>query len=153
MNVSEFLKQKNVQFDLIRHADTYDSQRLAQSVHVPGREVAKTVLLRNRGDKQYVLAVLPANMTVDFQRASQVLGSDQHLELATEIEIANRCPDCEIGVLPPFGSQYGFTTLVDEALCEDEQIVFEGNTHHEAVRMRFEDYREIEKPLVGSFGK
>ena len=28
---------------------------------------------------------------------------------------------------------------------------FEGNTHHEAIRMKLKDYRHIEEPLVGSF--
>ncbi len=151
MNVSDFLKQRNVHFDLIQHVDTYDSQRLAQAVHTPGREVAKTVLLRVKGQNGYVVAVLPANMTIDLERAAQLLGKGK-LELATEIEISRHCPDCEMGVLPPFGSQYGLTTVVDASLGEDEEIVFEGNSHHEAIRMRFEDFLQIERPLVGNFG-
>jgi hypothetical protein len=40
------------------------------------------------------------------------------------------------------------TTLVDESLSEAEEIVFEGNTHDEAIRMRFAGYVELEKPVV-----
>ena len=68
--------------------------------------------------------------------------------MATEIEMAELCPDCEIGALPPFGSQYGLKTVVDESLVADEWIVFEGNTHAEAIRMKFADFCDIEHPLV-----
>ena len=54
--------------------------------------------------------------------------------------------DCELGALPPFGSQYGVRTLMDRMLLEDEEIVFEGNTHHEAIRMRHKDYASLEHP-------
>ena len=60
-------------------------------------------------------------------------------------------PDCEMGTLPPFGSQYGMKTMVEESLTQDEVIVFEGNNHHEAIRMQFEDFQHIEEPLVAKF--
>ena len=62
--------------------------------------------------------------------------------------MSSLCPDCEIGALPPFGSQYGLKTVVDESLLADEHIVFEGNTHAEAIRMRLDDFRNLEHPLV-----
>src|SRR5262245_60614540 len=136
MNVADFLTKQNVEFQVLPHPDTYDAQHLAQVLHIPGREVAKTVLLRANGGSKYLVAVLPATRHIDFAKASAALGGSS-LQLATEVEISSHCPDCEIGVLPPFGSQYGMLTLVDENLTKDEQIVFEGNTHHDAIRMSF----------------
>ena len=107
--------------------------------------MAKTVLLKS--DTDYLLAVVPATHTIDLADARVLLRSD-YLELASEEELAKRFPDCETGAVPPFGSQYGMTTLVDSSLAEAEEIVFEGNTHNEAVRMRFGDYFELEKPVV-----
>lgn len=145
MNVAEFLTNKGVAFDEIPHADTYDAQHLAQELHVSGREVAKTVLLRmEQGD--FALVVLPASRDVDFKKAAEALG--EGVALATEFEVSQAFPDCEVGAAPPFGVEYGLQTIVDVSLAEDEQIVFEGNTHHEAFRVNFEDYRRIEQPLV-----
>jgi Ala-tRNA(Pro) deacylase len=96
------------------------------------------------------VAVLPATHHIDFALASEALGGSK-LALATEVEIADHCPDCELGVLPPFGSQYGMKTIVDESLAKDEQIVFEGNTHHDAIRMKFRDFQQIEHPLIVRF--
>ncbi len=150
MNVADFLNERNIEFDLIPHRETHDAQRMAATIHVPGREVAKTVILRTNDGITYFVAVLPANKAVDFERASQMLGGSK-LNLATEVEISQHCPDCEIGALPPFGSQYGMKTMFDMSLTEDEAIVFEANTHHEAIRMEFEYFRRIEQPLIGNF--
>jgi Ala-tRNA(Pro) deacylase len=97
-----------------------------------------------------VVAVLPATRSVDLARAADVLDVPD-AELATEREVQERCPDCETGVLPPFGRLYGMRTLLDDSLLEDESIVFQGNTHHDAIRMKLSDFRHIEDPLVGSF--
>lgn len=149
MKIAKFLHDMEVDFDVIPHRDTYDAQHLAESLHVSGREVAKTVLLRADHGYSYIVVVLPANKSVDFERVSLVLGGS-YIELATELEIKQHCPDCEIGALPPFGSQYGMKTLVDGGLAEDDEIYFEGNTHHEAIRMKFLDFRRIEQPQVAS---
>jgi Ala-tRNA(Pro) deacylase len=53
-------------------------------------------------------------------------------------------------VLPPFGSRYGMKTIVDSNLAADEEIVFDANTHNEAIRMRFNDFVEFEDPLVAA---
>lgn len=150
MNIADFLTQEKIKFDVISHRDTYNAQSMAQTLHVSGHHVAKTVLLRADGGKAYMVAVLPASRAIDLELASQLLGGRQ-LELATEQEVAEHCNDCEIGALPPFGSQYGMMTLVDAGLDEDEEILFEGNTHHESIRMSFQDFRQIEKPVIGHF--
>jgi Ala-tRNA(Pro) deacylase len=142
--------QKEVTYDAIVHRDVYDSQRLAEELHTPAREVAKTVLLRADSGYVYIVAVLPATKNIDFDRVSAAFCGSK-IELATEIEIKEHCRDCEMGPLPPFGSQYGTKTIVDESLAEDETIVFEGNSHHEAIRMRFDDFQTIESPVVTPF--
>jgi Ala-tRNA(Pro) deacylase len=147
MNVAEFLADKQIHFQAIPHRPAYDAQRLAQTLHVPGREVAKTVLLRANGGYTYFVAVLSASKSIDLDKVSAALGGS-HIRLASEMELGQRCPDCEFGVLPPFGSQYGIRTLVDESLKQDEEILFEGNTHGEAIRMRFDDFCRLENPLI-----
>lgn len=149
MEVVTFLEKQHYRFERLPHTPAYGGQRLAHALHVKGGEVAKTVLLRADDASRFVIAVLPATKTIDLNAAAQLVGAKVHL--ATEIEIAARCPDCEFGVLPPFGSRYGIRTIVDESLAQDEHIYFEGATHSEAIRMSFKDYREIEEPLIGDF--
>lgn len=150
MNVANFLERGHYQFKRVQHRPAYSAQHLAHELHVPGREVAKTVLLRANGGRELVVAVLPASKKIDFKKASQLLGGAK-LELATEFDIAAHCPDCDFGVLPPFGSRYGMKTIVDSSLAEDEDIWFEGNTHDEAIQMKFHEYRRLEQPIVAPF--
>jgi Ala-tRNA(Pro) deacylase len=99
-----------------------------------------------------VVAVLPATHRIDFDALSACLGGAR-LELATEAEIAERCPDCEFGVLPPFGAHYGAKTIVDKSLAEDEYIHFEADSHTEAIRMKYADFYRFERPLVACFAR
>jgi Ala-tRNA(Pro) deacylase len=147
MNLAKYLEERGVEFELIPHRETYDAQHMAEALHVSGHHVAKTVLLRADSGYAFVVAVLPATRKIQMGKASAALGGSR-LELGTEQELAEHCPDCEFGVLPPFGSQYGMRTLVDEELNWGEWIVFEANTHHEAIRMRFEDFQQLENPLI-----
>jgi Ala-tRNA(Pro) deacylase len=148
MNVTQLLRTRGILFERIVHHPQYDAQRLAETVGVSGHRVVKTVLLRT--DQDYLLAVLPATHQVDLAQVAQNLRA-KRAALATEEEIAERFSDCQLGAIPPFGSYYGITTLIDQSLADDEEIVFEGNTHDEAIRMRFEDFRELEKPVVTTF--
>ena len=140
--VTEFLANQGVEFE----TKTFSAQRLAQSIHVSGHEVAKTVLLLT-GAGDHAIAVLPADRGVDLEKVAQVLG-DGKVSIASEFDISQLFLDCELGVISPFGSRYGLPAVVDAMLAADEQIVFEGNTHHDAVRINFQDYCKVEQPLV-----
>jgi Ala-tRNA(Pro) deacylase len=150
MNLDEFLSSRHVAFERLHHRPAYTANRTAQVLHVPGREVAKTVLLR--AGKGYALAVLPATHRVDLERVSQDLGGER-VELASEEDMGRLFPDCERGAVPPFGSLYRLPTLVDESLAEDEEIVFEAQSHEDAIRMSYRDFEELEHPRKGHFGQ
>ncbi|MCA9270308.1 MAG: YbaK/EbsC family protein [Planctomycetales bacterium] len=148
MNVQQYLANRKISFTTLPHEETFTAQRLAQAVHVAGDEVAKTVLLVV--DDDFTLAVLPSTHQVDLLRLKKFLGA-RRIEIADEQACGERFADCELGALPPFGSEYGMRTLLDKSLLEDEWIVFEGNTHHEAIRMRADDYVALEDPIVAEF--
>jgi Ala-tRNA(Pro) deacylase len=152
MNVKQYLQERRVPFTVIPHPQVFDASHLAEAVHTPGREVAKAVLFRANHDYRHLVAVLPSTHVVDVALLSKALGNAE-LRLATEQDVAQLCPDCELGVLSPFGSCYGAMTVVDSSLSEDEDIVFEGNTHSEAIRMKYRDYYRIEQPLVAHFAR
>ena len=150
MRLDEYLSDRRIPFERLQHRPAYTAQRLAQTLHVPGREVAKTVLLRT--NEGYILIVLPATRRVDLAQVRNCLGNPS-AELASEDEMSRLFPDCETGALPPFGSMYQMPTLVDESLTRDDQIVFEAQDHEEAIRMAYKDYEELEHPRLGHFAQ
>src|SRR5262245_26428266 len=131
MRLDEFLNNQHIAFRRLPHRPAYTANRVAQTLHVPGKEMAKTVLLRT--DQGYVLAVLPSTHQVDLDRVRDDLGASW-VGLASESEMEQLFPDCERGAMPPFGSLYRLTTIADESLAEDDEIVFEGQSHEEAIR-------------------
>lgn len=150
MRVQEFLSSRQVPFKARSHERAYDAQHLAHAIHCPGDNVAKGVVVK--ADGQYLLTVLQATHGIDMDKLKQVLGA-QTVGLASEEELQQLFPDCEVGAIPPFGSQYGLRTLLDQPLTRDGRIAFEGNTHTEAFEMRTTDYRAIESPQVASFSR
>jgi len=150
MRLDEMLTERHVHFERLRHRPTFTANRMAQTLHVPGKEVAKSVLLR--AGFGYVLAVLPATHQVDLRRVREELGEEQ-VELASEREVEQLFPDCEPGAHPPFGSLYNIRTLMDGSLAGDKEIVFEGQNHEEAYRMSFQDYEALEHPVKGYFAR
>jgi Ala-tRNA(Pro) deacylase len=148
MKLDELLNSRHIPFERLHHQTAYTANRIAQVLHVPGKDLAKTVLLRT--GHGYALAVLPASYKVDLDRVRQDLGEDQ-VEMGTEEEMDRLFPDCERGAMPPFGSLYQLPTVVDETLSKDEQIVFEAQNHEEAIRMNYRDYEAVEHPRMGHF--
>ena len=73
------------------------------------------------------------------------------VRLASEQDMGSAFPDCEVGAEPPFGSIYKMSTLVDESLGEQGQIVFRAGSHEKTIKMSYQDYARIEAPAVASF--
>jgi Ala-tRNA(Pro) deacylase len=150
MYTVDYLRSRRVWFEEMLHSPASSSTKRAHSVHVPGRRVAKTVLV-NAGER-FVLAVLSSTCRVDLARLGEILGlAGADLRLATTDELVGHFTDCEPGVVPPFGRLYDIDTVFDSRLAEVDELVFGGNTRHEGLRLRSSDYLAIEKPVIGSF--
>ena len=148
MCIFDYLQSRHVWYESLLHPPAPTASRLAQTVHVPGRFVAKGVLVK--AGSSYVLAVLPATARIDLDRLGRVLDA-REIRIATEDEVERVFGDCERGALPPFGRLYGLTTLVDARLAEADDIVFEGNTRHEGLRMSYRDFEALEAPIRARF--
>lgn len=142
MRVPLYLADHDVAFETCYHAPAYTAHRLARYLGVSGAQVVKGVLLS--GPAGYCLAVLPATQRVDTATLGKTLGG--LVRLASRAEIADVFRDCEWGVVSPFGTLYGLTTILDESLAPDSNIVFEAHSHVEAIRMRCADYERLERP-------
>ncbi len=150
MSIPDYLRGLRVPFEVILHRPVPSAARLAGTVHVPGRWVAKSVLVRV--GSEYVLAVLPATHKIDFDRLRRVLGV-AYVELADVAELERVFFDCQPGAVPPLGRAYGVKTVMDAALVGAPEILFDGNQHHEGVRMRLTDYESVEAPQKAHFAE
>lgn len=143
--IREFLDEKGVKYIALSHSPAYTAQEIAALVHVPGKEMAKTVII-SMADR-LAMVVLPASKRVSFDELRRVVGSPD-VRLAHEDEFAKHFPDCEVGAMPPFGNLYGFDVYVDPALTEDAEIVFNAGSHTELIRMAYADFERLVEPRV-----
>lgn len=143
--LQEYLDEQRVRYVSIKHSPAYTAQEVAASAHIPGKEVAKTVVVKLDGDMAMV--VLPAPEMIRMNHLMAETGAGE-VVLATEEEFKDRFPDCEVGAMPPFGNLYDMQTFVEESLTEDEEIAFNAGTHTELVRMSFGDFQRLVAPTV-----
>jgi len=141
--LKEFLDSNKVKYISIQHSSAYTAQEIAAIAHVPGKDVAKTVIIKIDG--KMAMAVLPASYKVSFDHLKDALGVKE-VRLAYEQEFIDKFPDCEVGAMPPFGNIYDMEVYVAESLAEDEEIAFNACSHTELIKMKFVDFEKIVKP-------
>lgn len=146
--VREYLENHKVKYTAIKHSTAYTAQEMAASAHIPGRQLAKTVMIKIDGEM--AMAVLPAPYRVDFARLKKAAGAKK-VEMATEQEFQDMFPDCEVGAMPPFGNLYGMGVFVDARLSDEVVIAFCGGTHTELIRMSYQDFERLVDPKVAEF--
>jgi Ala-tRNA(Pro) deacylase len=147
-SISNYLERHGVRYSVVEHPVAYTAQEEAAVTHVPGREWAKAVVCMV--DNQPTLAVLPADFLVDLERFRTVCGATS-VRLASEAELRPLYADCELGAMPPLGPLYEQPVLVDKTLTSDPEIVFNAGSHHEAIRMRYQDFEDLVKPTIAEF--
>jgi len=146
--LKDFLDLNKIKYMTVVHSTAYTSQEIAASAHIPGKELAKTVMIKVDG--KMVMAVLPASFKVDFNLLKEAAGASK-LELASEREFQDLFPGCEVGAMPPFGNLYGMDVFADNHLTEDKEIAFNAGTHHELIRLAYKDFETLVKPKVIKF--
>ena len=146
--LKEFLDSHNVKYVTISHSRAFTAQETATSAHIPGKELAKTVMVKMNG--KMAMAVLPASSKVAFDILKKATGAAT-IEIANEKEFKDLFPDCEIGAMPPFGNLYGMDVFVAKSLTEDEEIAFNAGSHRELVKMAYKDFERLVKPKVITF--
>jgi len=143
--LKEFLDSHNIKYVTLSHSVAYTAQGIAALAHIPGKELAKTVVVTMDGTLG--MAVVPASRHVDLVLLKRATGANT-VKLAAEDEFREKFPDCETGAMPPFGNLYGMTVLADESLSKDKEIAFNAGSHRELVRMAWEDFERLVQPRI-----
>jgi Ala-tRNA(Pro) deacylase len=144
-NVKNLLEQQHIKYACINHSPTFTAQETAQSSHIPGHELAKTVIIKLKD--HLAMIVLAAEDKINFKTLEKSLGWN-NVTLATERDFKDKFPECEVGAMPPFGNLYGMEVYIDEKLTRDPEIAFNSGSHSELIRMAYADFARIVHPRV-----
>lgn len=146
--LKEFLDRERVKYVSLNHSPAFTAQEIAAAAHVPGTELAKTVVVHLDG--KIAMAVLPANLKIVMEDLREAAGTE-HARFATEDEFKRLFADCEVGAMPPFGNLYGMDVYAATPLTKDKEIAFNAGSHTELIKMAYNDFARLVKPKVASF--
>jgi Ala-tRNA(Pro) deacylase len=139
------LDQQGIAYEELHHADAYTAQQVAQREHVSGHRVAKVVGIM--ADTCPIELILPASRRVMLDWVRHLLRASE-VRLATEAELQQFFTGCELGAIPALRHWQGVDVIMDGHLRVDGDILIEGGTHRDALRMRFDDWFAMVKPRV-----
>ncbi len=145
--LKRFLDENGVKYTCIQHSRACTAQEIAELAHIPGKELAKTVMILL--GSQVGMAVIPASHLVDFRSLSHVAGVP--VDLADEGDFVELFPNCDVGAMPPFGNLYGLPVYVSETLAEDDRIAFSAGSHSEIIQLQYADFQRLVDPIAGRF--
>lgn len=137
------LKQNHIPYELVIHSQTFSSMKTAQATHTKGIEFAKPIMINVDGEM--VMAVLPANYTLDLKKIKESMGA-KNVYLATEAEFSPIFSDSVIGAMPAMGNLYGLNVIMDKDMMDDTNIAFNACNHQEIIKMKFSDYKKMVHP-------
>jgi len=148
--LKDFLDDNGVKYTVISHSPAFTAQEIAESAHVPGKGLAKTVMVKIDG--RMAMAVLPATCRVDLDLLREAAGAGS-AQLAAEDEFKYRFPGCAVGAMPPFGNLFGMEVFVAEPLREADEIAFNAGTHSELIRLKYRDFERLVRPKVARISR
>lgn len=148
VRLEKYFRDNGVGFQAMTHPTAYTAQDVAAAQKVPGKQVAKVVMVL--ADAKTVMLVMPASYRIDFTKLKGVLGAKE-ARLAKEEEFSGIFPDCDTGAMPPFGNLYNVPMYVDRVLTEDPEIVFQAGSHRDTMKVAYKDYARLTQPIVADF--
>jgi Ala-tRNA(Pro) deacylase len=145
-----YLDVAHVDYIVRGHRPAFSSSRVAEAAHVPGRDLAKVVIVWM--DNRLVMTVLPSTQHIDLEHLRELAGA-RTVRLAHEEEFAARFDQCELGAMPPFGNLYDMEVFVAESLTHDDYISFNACTHTDIMTIAYADFERLVRPRVLAFAE
>ncbi len=138
-NIRNYLQQSNLSYEVLRHNRTRSLVQAARACQLSLDQLTRTVVLADA--EGLLMVVLPADHLLDFEILRAFTQRD--LELVPAQRLDEIFDDCEPGSFPPLAEAYGLDVVIDTALLNRDNIIFEPGTHTSLVRMSGEDFRSL----------
>lgn len=137
ITVRRFLNKQDVRYATTQFAGPIDEMFNKGNDNINPAQIAKAVVLRDlRG---MLMAVLPGHHVLDIDAINRQL--HRNLREASAEDYQSVFADCSPGVLPPLGEAYGFETVIDDGLLDQDLVYFVSGNENELVRISGYDFQ------------
>ena len=140
-HVEKYLNKTHAHYEVIHHAYTTSAYDSARSMHIPAKNVAKAILLRDMNDGKYVVAVIPANHKIVLLAVNNEL--NREFTLAEESELTNVFDDCSLGAVPGLAQAYGLEVIWDDTLLKQKNLYFEAGNHEDMIHLDHKTFSQL----------
>ncbi len=144
--LQNYLNDSKVEWRSIKHPPAYTAAEIAALAHIPGKELAKCVVVKIDG--KLAMVIEPSNVKLNLQALEQWFGTKQ-VELASEQEFKSAFPDCEPGAMPPlnlFNMNIYEDDTAEACFSQYGKIAFNAGTHTDLVEMNYWDFKKLVHP-------
>lgn len=151
--ISNLLRERNVWFETFEHEPVRTSEEAAAvrpEYTISQGSKALIVRVKKDGKKSFAMVVVPGDKKFDAKKLRSAFGL-QDLRFATEAEVGEITGGVLPGGVPPFGNIFGLTVYADNAVFQNDRIIFNAGDRAFSIGMYAKDYDAIVTPQRGDF--
>lgn len=140
ITVRRYLDTQDVPYSVVSYpagAGIRDSKNEIETDGISGAAVARAVILKDVSG--LVMAVIPVTHRLNLDALNRQL--HRRLKPADENEYRSIFSDCAPGVLPALGEAYGFETVIDDSLLDQDFVYVASGNNGELIRMTGQDFQ------------
>ena len=143
------LDEANARYRVVEHAPEGQTELVSQMRgNLLSQAVKSLVVLVKVGKKEsrYFLVNIPGDHRADLNAVKALCGGT-HVMLAPA-EKARQLTGCEMGAVPPFAFDPEITLVIDHAMLEHEELVFNAGRLDRSIFIHKDDYLKLAKPAL-----
>lgn len=137
ITVRRYLNKQDVRYATTEFTGSVNEMFVNGNEKINPAQIAKAVVLKDiRG---MLMAVLPGPHMLDIDAINRQL--HRNLKEADAKDYQTVFADCTPGILPPLGEAYGFETVIDDGLLDQDLVYFVSGNNNELVRISGYDFQ------------
>ncbi len=157
--ITSYLEKNHYKFQSVDHKKTYTAWDVAQTGKIKPEEVVKALAVKV--DKEYVIALVPANRKLDKKKFLKFLKTlwkkegkkgPQKVDFAKEAWMKKNLPG-KVGAIPPFPGLLKLEVYADNLLAKKKTLYLGSGEYQISLKLSVKEYFQIEKINKGSFSQ
>jgi len=137
ITVRRYLDKQDIRYATASYTGNTNDVFKNGTKSINAAQIAQAVILKDlRG---LLMAVLPGPNHLNLEALNRQL--HRNLQLATPEDYHGIFADCAPGIVPPLGEAYGFETIIDDGLLNQDLIFFVSGNDNELVRISGYDFQ------------
>ncbi|MFA6171041.1 MAG: YbaK/EbsC family protein [Patescibacteria group bacterium] len=149
-----YLEKAGVSHSVLVHKTVYTAYDAAATMKKKLDEIAKSLLVK--ADKDYYVAILPADRNLDMKKLGAVIGKacDRKVKMIKipGEEIMAEVVKAKNMAITAFGGLHNLPVVAEKNLEKAKKLVFSSGQHNHSIEMKLKDFLKLEKPILGKFG-